>query len=153
MADKTSMDLIEPAFGQNNFRKPKLLTGYEVILQSVLMILFGKPGCYPSIPDLGMNIQQYRMQRLDTIAVGELESTLRYQCGILRDGWVDSDISMVKVQTSDLNEMLLITIPVINDSDNFSLIVGIAERDNQVVYNYELVNEMLSPLSKQQGGK
>lgn len=144
MAAKTTDDLIEPAFGQDKFRRPKLLVGYEVILQSVLMIIFGKPGCYPSIPELGMHIQQYRMQRLDKIKVGELESTLRYQCGILRDGWVPGEVTMVKVQVDTNNEMLLITIPVVNDKDRFSLVIGIAERDNQVVYNYELVNQMLA---------
>lgn len=145
MSEKTSMDLIEPAFGQNNFRKPKLLTGYEVILQSVLMILFGKPGCYPSIPELGMNIQQYRMQNLDTLRVSELEATLRYQCGIMRDGWVSSELSIVKVQTDDRNELLLVTIPVYDDSERFSLVIGVGEKNNQMVYNYELVNAMLTP--------
>ena len=145
MAVETSLDLIEPAFGQDKFRKPKLLTGYEVVLQSILMVLFGKPGCYPSIPELGMYIQQYRMQRLDTIKIGELESTLKYQCGILRNGAVSTDVSMVKVQTDDLNEMLVITIPVVDDSDDFTLVIGVAERDNQIVYNYQLVNDMLSP--------
>lgn len=144
MAEKTSMDLIEPAFGQNKFRKSLVLTGYEVILQSVLMILFGKPGCYPSIPELGMNIQQYRMQKLDTLKVGEIESTLRYQCGIMREGWINSELSVVKVQTDDRNEMLLITIPVEDDSERFNLIIGVGERNNQLVYNYELVNAMLS---------
>lgn len=144
MADRTADNLIEPTFGQNNFRKPKILVGYEVILQSVLMVLFGKPGCFPSQPELGMNIQQYRMKKLDKLAVDELEATLKYQCGIMRDGWVSTDLSIVKVQTDERNEMLLITIPVVDDSENFNLVIGVGERNNQAVYNYELVNSMLS---------
>ena len=39
--------------------KPKVISSFEMIVNSILTILFMKPGQYPSIPELGINIESY----------------------------------------------------------------------------------------------
>lgn len=139
----SEQDLKEPTFGQNDFRKPRVLTGPEVIIQSVLMVLFGKPGCYPSIPELGMEIQQYRLQRVDTLDLEDIKDQLSYQCGLLREGWVDNNIELYFTRAVGGQQVLLFVIPVTNEDERYNLVLGITEKDNETVYNYELVNDML----------
>ena len=50
---------LNPTFSVNNYNKPKVLTELESYVNDVLMLLFGKPGFYPSIPTIGMDIKQY----------------------------------------------------------------------------------------------
>ena len=70
-------ELKEPAFGLDNFGKPKILKDTEAFATTVLMILFGKPGFLPSLPDVGMNIQQYTYAFFDEIQnVNNLEKTV-----------------------------------------------------------------------------
>ena len=52
------MASVDPVYGVNNFNETKVLTEAETLVNNILMILFGKPGFYPSIPSLGMDIQQ-----------------------------------------------------------------------------------------------
>ena len=35
--------------------KPKVISSFEMIINSILMLLFMKPGQYPSIPELGVS--------------------------------------------------------------------------------------------------
>ena len=39
--------------------KPKVISSFEMIINSILMLLFMKPGQYPSIPELGIDIESY----------------------------------------------------------------------------------------------
>ena len=47
------MDLIEPSFGVDSFNKAKYKNETEAIANSILAVLFGKPGYFPSMPELG----------------------------------------------------------------------------------------------------
>lgn len=39
--------------------KPKVISTFQMCINSILTLLFMKPGQYPSIPDLGIDIEQY----------------------------------------------------------------------------------------------
>lgn len=136
-------DLKEPAFGQNKFRKPLVLEGPEVVVQSVLMVLFGKPGCYPSIPELGMRIQRYRVWQIDETELEEIQNTLSYQCGLIREGFITESVEASIGYIEDDKPVLLLQIPVTNEHNRFNIIVGIMDDGKETVYNYQLVNSML----------
>ena len=53
------MPSVDPAYGVNDFNETKVLSESQTLINNILMILFGKPGFYPSIPWLGMDIYQY----------------------------------------------------------------------------------------------
>ena len=48
--------MVDPAFGKNAFNSPKYYNETQTAANNILTILFGRPGFYPSIPDLGMDI-------------------------------------------------------------------------------------------------
>ena len=74
------MGTVDPVYGVNNFNRSKVLTETETKVSNMLMILFGKPGFYPSIPSLGMDINQYLYKFEDEINVEEIKSKLISQC-------------------------------------------------------------------------
>ena len=74
------MASVDPVYGVNNFNETKVLTEAETLVNNILMILFGKPGFYPSIPWLGMDIQQYLYKFEDEIDDLKIKSKLASQC-------------------------------------------------------------------------
>ena len=73
----------EPAFGLDKFRKPLVYEDWEAVSKAIIIVLFGKPGFYPSIPQLGIHIQDYMNERLDRIDTDQLRGQLIYQLGII----------------------------------------------------------------------
>ena len=57
----------EPAFGLDSFGKPLVYEDWQAVARSIIIVLLGKPGFYPSIPQLGMHIQDLLYERLDDI--------------------------------------------------------------------------------------
>jgi hypothetical protein len=43
----------------DSFGKPKVISTFEMCINSILLLLKMKPGQYPSIPELGIDIEQY----------------------------------------------------------------------------------------------
>lgn len=49
----------------DEFHKPKLITSFQMCINIILTLLIMKPGQYPSIPELGVDIEQYLMEYSD----------------------------------------------------------------------------------------
>lgn len=131
--------LREPLFGVNNFNEPKIITGNNVLAMTILLILFGKPGCYPSIPNLGMNIQQYIYSKYDEINVDAIKAKLTTQCSMLSNS-INSDVIEVFKTINNGNPVLVIKIPIVSKNDTDTLVLGVTTNDtNNVVYNYEIM--------------
>lgn len=132
-------ELREPLFGVNNFNEPKIITGNNVLAMTILLILFGKPGCYPSLPSLGMNIQQYLYSMYDEINVDAIKATLVTQCSMLSNA-INTDVIEVFKTINNGNPLLVIKIPIVSSSDTDTLVLGVTTNDNNsVVYNYEIM--------------
>lgn len=132
-------ELREPLFGVNNFNEPKIITGNNVLAMTILLILFGKPGCYPSLPSLGMNIQQYLYSMYDEINVDAIKATLVTQCSMLSNA-INTDVIEVFKTINNGNPLLVIKIPIVSSSDTDTLVLGVTTNDNDsVVYNYEIM--------------
>jgi len=129
----------EPMFGVNDFNEPKIIKDYDAIAVAVLLILFGKPGCHPSIPQLGMNIQQYLYSFYDEIDVNSIRASLIYQCTLL-SSTIDSNGIAVYKEVSDDKPLLLIQIPINYRKDQNQLIIGVTTNANgSVAYNYKIM--------------
>lgn len=133
-------EFVEPVFGLDDFRKPKVLTGSEAIIQSILVVLFGKPGCYPSIPELGMHIQQYRNCRIDEIDTDSLKAQLAYQCKSISSQIIDGSIDIKKMILDNKDVALLFVIPVYTTNSENTMLIGIKMTDAGITYNYDLIN-------------
>ena len=134
------MVLSEPLFGVSNFNTPNISKNNDVLITTMLMILFGKPGVYPSYPDLGMNIQRFFHGFDDEIDTDSLKKQLALQCSMLLDYVSDGTIDMNVVKNSNNENVLLITTPTMENIPNNILVIGIStNKSGTIVYNYEIM--------------
>ena len=135
----------EPAFGLDKFRKPLVYEDWEVVAQSIIIVLFGRPGFYPSIPRLGIHIQDYMNERLDMIDTDELRGKLMYQLSIISDLIQTDDIKIVTKKLVGYNSpALIIFIPIYKGEDKNNIAVSIVQSSKDSVrYNYEIVDSSL----------
>ena len=134
------MDYKEAMFGVNAFNKENVSKGNDVLITTILMILFGKPGFYPSYPNLGMYIQQYFYNQMENIDTAALTKQLAVQCSILKDDVLSGDIQIKLVYNSDKKTVLLVSTPTMEIIPNNILVIGIStDNTGNMIYNYEIM--------------
>ena len=132
---------VDPAFGINNFGKPKMYNETQTVANNILAMLFGKPGSIPSMPELGLYIQGQLFEFFDDINTDSLKNSLVEQCRYF-DTYVQSEefdiikntiTNPVNGETSDI---LLIILPtqIQNTSKHFA--IGMQKKGDGVVYNF-----------------
>lgn len=127
---------VNPTFAVNDFDNPRVLSTLESFVTDVLMILFGRPGFYPSIPSLGMNIQQYMYKFDDEVSTEDLKVKLAKQCDDFSDTIDTGNLDVVSTKYKG-NLMLIFILPVINDSKEVQLSLGITTNTRgEIVYNF-----------------
>ena len=62
----------------NSFDKPKELSGLAAWSQLMLNLIFLKPGTYPSIPQMGIGIENYQYEFMDD-TIAELSAAITSQ--------------------------------------------------------------------------
>lgn len=127
---------LEPSFGVNSFNKAKYKNETETIATSVVNLLLGKPGYFPSMPNLGINIQDLIYQFWDDIDVNIIKAKIVAQCQVLEE-YVDSgELDVVKADYNG-DPLLLVIVPVQVKNTKERLAIGITQNSNgQTMYNY-----------------
>lgn len=131
--------LVEARFGLNNFNKPKTDEDEAALATSILMILFGRPGFFPSLPEIGMHIQDYFYKFEEEIDVQSIKAQLAYQCSLIMEL---SNLGTFDVQRLDDNgkTVLLFLVPSLQKESSNLLVIGVTTNiQNSVVYNFDLV--------------
>lgn len=135
MAKFDDMINLNPTFAVNDYQKPKYLSERESKIFDILMVLFGKPGFYPSIPTLGMNIQQYLYMFEDEVSAEAIKSKLVEQC---EDFDNDINTEELDVITTVYKERLMIIfiLPLINDTNKVSVALGVTTNTaGEIIFN------------------
>ena len=115
----------------------------DVLVNAILMMLFGKPGFYPSIPTLGIYIQQYFHYRQEELDIDAIKTALSLQCSILSDYISEGSIDVQKTLTDSGKLALLVLVPTTEQVSNNMLVVGIStDESGTIVYNYELMDSL-----------
>ena len=84
MLDQNIMKLgFDASFELDGFGKPKIFSEVELIKNVVLFVLFSKPGQYPSLPNIGLDIQNLLYSFYDEIDNSELKNKIISQCNAL----------------------------------------------------------------------
>lgn len=132
-------DIIEADFGLDSKQNPKKITDVEALVRTLLLVLLGKPGCYPSIPDAGMNIQQYLYKFADEIDTNAIKVKLAYQCQQLSDLINSSELDVQKYSQNGYT-LLVFSIPIESSETGDVLAIGITTNiSRSVLYNYEII--------------
>lgn len=117
------------AFGTDTMGRPKVLSSFQIGVNAVLTLLFMKPGQFPSIPDLGIDIESYLHEYSDDPNIPiEIRNKLSDQCNRLDIIGLKINVSIDK--TEDNKDALLIeisgseTLSYGNETDH--VIIGIS---------------------------
>ena len=127
---------VEPNFGLDDFGKAKYLNETEALANSILNLLFGKPGFFPSMPNLGIDIQSILYSFWDDINVDQLKAEIITQCEAFSDYISTGDLDVIKTYNNN-QPLLLIVLPtkILDGKKNLS--VGITQDKNgNIAYNY-----------------
>jgi hypothetical protein len=130
------MSGVEPSFGMNAFNKAKYKNETETIANSILSLLFGRPGYFPSMPNLGIDIQSLLYSFWDEIDTEVIKMQIVSQCTAFREYIDDGSLDVIKSSYAG-QPLLLIVIPVQTKNGRESLSIGITQDANgNAVYNY-----------------
>ena len=130
------MGEIDPSFGIDDFNRPKMLSKRETYKNNVLTLLFGKPGFFPSIPSIGMDIRQYLYQFEDEINIPGLKGKLAAQCADFLPEIQSGELDIVKT-TYQNRTLLIFQLPVIDDTNEFHLTLGVTTNArDQIIYKF-----------------
>ncbi len=126
---------VEPVFGLNNFKKPKYLNESETIENNILALLFGRPGYFPSMPDLGMNIPEMMYSFWDEINVESIKANIIVQCSAFGEFVINGSLDIIK-STYNNQPLLLISLPIVTKNKENVLNIGITlNKNGNIAYN------------------
>ena len=137
--------MIDPVFGLDNYKKPKMLTEMETYVHNFIMLLLGKPGFYPSMPHLGIDIQQYLYELEDDFDPQYLKSEIVAQC---RDflPFIKEGTFEISSTSYDGKLLLLFFLPSIDDKTDLPITVGVTTNESGNVL-YKIVDSGQNVLS------
>lgn len=96
----------DAGFGVNEFGQPKITSEIELVKNVLLTVLFMKPGQFPSLPMIGMNIEDRLYNFYDEINVDGMKQELIQQCAALgvylNEGYIQFKKKKYKGQPSML---------------------------------------------------
>ena len=104
MSDQVGLDC---TFELDEFSKPKVCSESETIKNALMFILFSKPGQYPSIPFLGLNIQEMLYSYYDEFTETELEEKLITQCNALGPYFQSGDVAVKKMMYRNMPSLII----------------------------------------------
>lgn len=73
----------DTTFELNEFNEPRIRSEIETLKDVLLFVLFTKPGQYPSLPMIGMDLSSNLYEFYDEINVEDIKSQIIDQCAIL----------------------------------------------------------------------
>lgn len=127
---------LDPTFGVNSFNQAKYRNETETIANSILNLLFGKPGFFPSMPNLGMNLQEILYSFWDEISTDRIKAEISAQCMVFKEYISNGSLDVIKSSYMD-KPLLLVTIPVQIKNAPEALTVGVTQDSNgNTIYNY-----------------
>ena len=137
----------EVQFGLDDFKKPKVLSEIESIVQLFTNILFLRPGDLPSLPHIGINIRQYLYTFKEDFDTEGIKSKIRNNCSELR-AYIDfSNMILTITEDSDPNfdSILFIYAPLLGQYSDKSLLIGFRSSKNstKVVFNYNVTDALI----------
>lgn len=126
------------SFGLNNFSKPKIISVSEMAKNIVTFILFSKPGQYPSLPSIGLDIEHYLYSHKNEININDLKAKIIDQCSVIDEffnqQWIDLSIETNKNGQPELKIKIKYS-PAQNKSETQAFQIGISYDElNKMIY-------------------
>jgi len=124
-------------FDVDSSNKPKVISTFQLCINSILTLLFAKPGNFPSIPELGIDVEQYLLDYADNSRIpAEIKNKLVDQCNKLQIIGIDIEV-FVDIDQSGNNVLVLKitgTDKLTYGSDNNRVFIGITYDNLNRIY-------------------
>lgn len=128
----------DPAYGLDNFEKTRILSESQTIVNNFLTLLYGKPGFYPSVPTLGLDISQYLYNFTDDINTDAIKAAVAYQCPRFVKHVKDGTFDVVKRTYKD-QPMLIFILPALIAEQEKNIILGVSVNlKGEMVFNFNI---------------
>ena len=94
-------------FEMNEFQEQRICSDLETLKNVLLFIIFTKPGQYPSIPQIGLNIKDELYTNYDEFDVNNFRTQLIEQCALLDAYITDGTIAIKKVMYRNTPSLII----------------------------------------------
>lgn len=135
----------DTTFELNEFNEPRIRSEIETLKDVLLFVLFSKPGQYPSLPMIGMDIGSNLYEFYDELNVEDLKTQIIDQCNILGSYINSGSIAIKKIKYKGKPSLIIHiegteTFPPEYKSDQIGksnrYMIGITYNDlDQMIYN------------------
>ena len=117
-------------FKLNGFNEQEIYTGTLAYAHRIKNLLFMKPGDFPSIPDMGINIQGYRYKALDDLVAGALRENVADQ---ISKYIMDLPIENIDISTGFYNNDYVLVLRIYLYQEKAEIIYAIQQPKGEVV--------------------
>lgn len=97
----------DTTFELNEFNQPRIRSEIELIKNTILFILFSKPGQYPSLPTIGLDIETRLYSFYDELDVQELKAKIIEQCNALGTVFDNNVVAIKKMKYKNEPSLLI----------------------------------------------
>lgn len=138
--------LSEVGFGVDSFGKPKILSEKESLLQIVFNVFVAKPGNYPSMPEIGIDIGSRILYLTeDRMEIEQLQIDIRDQLIMVIPGEKIGDV-IVGVRTINGEVVVVIKVPIVDDSgvnSSDEVVAGfsMSEKDRELMHTIGFLSD------------
>lgn len=133
----------DTTFELNEFNEPRIRSEIETVKDVLLFVLFAKPGQYPSLPQIGMDVGSDLYEFYDELDIDDFKSQLIEQCDMLGMYISSGNINIQKLIYKDKPSMIIDvqgteTFPPgykhdqIGDSDRYMIGITYDELNNMI---------------------
>jgi len=97
----------DTTFELNEFNEPRIRSEIELIKDVILFILFAKPGQYPSLPHIGLDLQGMLYSFYDEINENDLKFKIKEQCEAMGVFFSDGTVQIKKIKYRSQPSLLI----------------------------------------------
>jgi hypothetical protein len=143
----------DTTFSLNEFSQPRLRSEIELVKNVVLYVLFSKPGQYPSLPNIGLDIQSMLFSFYDEIDVNDLIRNITSQCNALGAYFNDGTIQIKKTKYKNQPSLMI----YIEGTESYPLDTGYLISGSNDIQSYMIgitfdeLNQMIYNISETKG--
>ncbi len=94
-------------FKLNEFSQPKVISEIELVKNVLLYVLFTKPGQYPSLPNIGMDIETLLYSFYDELDTNDLTKDICAQCNALGFYFNNGTIQIKKIKYQNIPSLII----------------------------------------------
>lgn len=138
--------MYDATFALDDFMRPRLCDTSEIVKNILLFILFAKPGQYPSLPHIGLDIESRLFSFYDEINETELRDQIVEQCNELAPYFDNGSIVLRKLKYRK-QPSLLIQVATSPYDNHGKLYLNSAANLNETTYQigitYDELNRMV----------